>query len=135
MEDRKLNQDFVPLLTIMSTDFEKDLDIVKRVLGDFEQRTHSENGFKFSGRAEMAAGWWFYDVLVSREFLQNLFRILMPEGIGGQEICITKASRGISRADEQVRVRGTGKDAWRNPIRSSLVGMADEVEPSGLKWA
>ena len=82
MEDRKLNQDFVPLLTIMSTDFEKDLDIVKRVLDDFEQRTHSENGFKLSDRAEMAAGWWFYDVLVSREFLQNLFRILMPEGIG-----------------------------------------------------
>jgi hypothetical protein len=37
MEDRKLNQDFVPLLTIMSTDFEKDLDIVKRVLDDFEE--------------------------------------------------------------------------------------------------
>lgn len=120
MEDRKLNQDFVPLLTIMSTDFEKDLEIVKRVLGDFEQKTHSENGFKFSDRPEMAAGWWFYDVLVSREFLQNLFRILMPEGIGedrkSASLKLVEAfQEQTSKLGSEARVKMHGKIPFAAP--------------------
>lgn len=46
----------IPFLTVVSNDFEKDLGIVKRVLSKFEKRTHSENGYKLSDRAEMAAG-------------------------------------------------------------------------------
>jgi hypothetical protein len=49
----------IPFLTVVSNNFEKDLGIVKRVLSQFEKRTHSENGYKLSDRAEMAAGWWF----------------------------------------------------------------------------
>jgi hypothetical protein len=42
---------------------------------------YAENGVKLSERAEMAAGWWFYDVFVIRDFLQKLFQQLVPKGI------------------------------------------------------
>jgi hypothetical protein len=27
----------------------------------------------------MAAGWWFYDVYVTREFLQRIFQLVIPK--------------------------------------------------------
>ena len=73
-------KEMIPFLTVISNNFEKDLAIVRHVLGQFEKRVHSENGYKLSDRAEMAAGWWFYDVFVTREFLQKIFQIALPLG-------------------------------------------------------
>ncbi len=73
--------EYIPFLTVVSNNFEKDLSLVENMLAAFEKMTHAENGFKLSDRAEMAAGWWFYDVFVTREFLQKLFQQLVPEGI------------------------------------------------------
>jgi hypothetical protein len=64
--DNRNNQaeddDMIPFFSIASRDFDQDLIILKKVLHQFEQRTHSENAYKFSERATSAAGWWFYDV-------------------------------------------------------------------------
>jgi hypothetical protein len=44
------------------------LGYIKKILYQFEQRTHSENAYIFSKRATMAAGWWFYDILFKPDF-------------------------------------------------------------------
>jgi hypothetical protein len=77
-DDNKQDDEMIPFLSIASRDFDKDLIILKKVLHQFEQRTHSENAYKFSQRATLAAGWWFYDVFFNRDFIQNIFELLLP---------------------------------------------------------
>jgi hypothetical protein len=72
---------FFPFFTIVSNDFEKDLDIVKRIFSGFEKMVHAERGFKLSERAEMAAGWWFYDILVTQDFAARMFQQILPAGV------------------------------------------------------
>jgi hypothetical protein len=72
--------EMIPFLTIVSNNFEQDLAAVRQVLSQFEKRVHSEGGYKLSDRAEMAAGWWFYDVFVTQEFLQRIFQATLPSG-------------------------------------------------------
>jgi len=74
-------EEYIPFLTVVSNNFEKDLSLVKNMLAACEKMTHAENGFKLSERAEMAAGWWFYDIFVTRDFLQKVFQQLVPEGV------------------------------------------------------
>ena len=66
--DAEQNQ-MIPFLSIASREFEKDLNVLKLVMNQLEKRSHSENAYRFSERAQMAAGWWFYDVYVTRDFL------------------------------------------------------------------
>lgn len=101
----KKAEDMIPFLTIASANFEKDLEIVKQILGQYEKRTHSENAYIFSPRAEMAAGWWFYNVLVTRDFLQKIFQIILPDGFPNN-----KKSASIKIVDafqEQLRKNGS----------------------------
>ena len=72
------DDDMIPFFSIASRDFDQDLIILKKVLHQFEQRTHSENAYKFSQRATLAAGWWFYDVFFKRDFIQKVFQLLLP---------------------------------------------------------
>jgi hypothetical protein len=74
-------KEYLPFLTVVSNNFEKDLSLVKNIVAAPEKMTHAENGFKLSNRAGMASGWWFYDVIVTHDFLQKLFQPLVPEGI------------------------------------------------------
>ena len=80
--DNRNNQaeddDMIPFFSIASRDFDQDLIILKKVLHQFEQRTHSVNAYKFSERATLAAGWWFYDVFFKRDFVQKIFQLLLP---------------------------------------------------------
>ncbi len=78
MEARDERNQLIPFLSIASRELEKDLNALKLVMSQLEKRTHSENAYRFSERAEMAAGWWFYDVFVTAEFLQRLFQIVLP---------------------------------------------------------
>src|ERR687887_800353 len=83
MLDNKDNQqeeedEMIPFFSIASRDFDKDLIILKKVLRQFEQRTHSENTYKFSERATLAAGWWFYDIFFKRDFIERIFQLLLP---------------------------------------------------------
>jgi hypothetical protein len=73
--------EMIPFFSIASIDFDKDLGILKKVLHQFEQRTHSENAYRFSERATLAAGWWFYDVSLTRNFIQRVFQLLLPYNI------------------------------------------------------
>ena len=84
LDNRNNNQaeddnEMIPFFSIASRDFDKDLIILKRILHQFEQKTHSENAYKFSERATLAAGWWFYDVFVTPEFLQRIFQTAIPQ--------------------------------------------------------
>src|ERR671932_1787121 len=72
------SDEMIPFFSIASRDFDKDLVILKRVLYQFEQRTHAENAYKFSERATFAAGWWFYDVFFKRDFIQKIFQLVLP---------------------------------------------------------
>jgi hypothetical protein len=109
MAARKERNEMIPFLSIASREFEKDLDALRSVLGQLEKRTHSENAYRLSERAEMAAGWWFYDVLVTPEFLQRLFQIILPyEGISSQD----KKSATIKLVDMfQAQLRKKDSDA------------------------
>lgn len=72
---------FFPFFTIASNNFEKDLHIVKHIFSGFEKMTRVDHGFRLSERAEMAAGWWFYDIFVTQDFAAKIFQQLIPEGI------------------------------------------------------
>jgi hypothetical protein len=99
----------IPFLSIASREFEKDLQALRLVLSQLEKRTHSENAYRFSERAEMAAGWWFYDVFVTPEFLQRIFQIVLPrEELTSKD----KKSATIKLVDMfQVQLRKNGSDA------------------------
>jgi hypothetical protein len=47
------DDEMIPFFSIASKDFDQDLIILKKVLHQFEQRTHSENAYKFSQRATL----------------------------------------------------------------------------------
>ena len=71
-------EEMILFFSIASRDFDKDLVILKKVLHQFEQRTHSENAYKFSERATLAAGWWFYDIFFKHDFVQKIFQLPLP---------------------------------------------------------
>ena len=79
MKAREEQNQMIPFVSIASREFEKDLNALKLVLGQLEKRTYSENAYRFSERAQMAAGWWFYDVHVTPEFSQKIFQIFLPQ--------------------------------------------------------
>lgn len=76
--DAERNQ-IIPFLSIASREFERDLNALKLVMNQLEKRAHSENAYRFSEGAQMAAGWWFYDVFLTQEFLQKIFQIFLPQ--------------------------------------------------------
>ncbi|MDQ4101285.1 MAG: hypothetical protein M3115_03755 [Thermoproteota archaeon] len=79
MEPGEERNQMIPFLSIASREFERDLNVMKFVMNQLEKRAHSENAYRFSERAQMAAGWWFYDVYVTQEFLQRIFQIVIPK--------------------------------------------------------
>lgn len=97
-------KEFFPLFTIVSNNFEKDLSIVKRIFSAFEKMTHTENGFKLSERAEMAAGWWFYDVFATQEFATRIFQQMLPADVRDKKSATIKITDGFQ---EQLRKYGS----------------------------
>jgi hypothetical protein len=109
MEARGDQNQIMPFLSIASREFEKDLNALKLVMNQLEKRTHSENAYRFSERAQMAAGWWFYDVYVTQVFLQRIFQIVIPkEELSSRD----KKSATIKIVDMfQSHMRKNGSDA------------------------
>jgi hypothetical protein len=97
-------QEFFPLLSVVSNNFEKDLQIVKNVLAASEKMTHTEHAYKLSERAEMAAGWWFYDVFVTPDFLQKVFQQILPPDIHDRKTATIKI---VDAFQEQLRKYGS----------------------------
>ena len=106
--DGERNQ-MIPFLSIASREFEKDLNTLKLVMSQLEKRTHSEKAYRFSERAQMAAGWWFYDVFVTSNFLQKIFQIVIPkEELSSRD----KKSATIKIVDIfQLQMRKNGSEA------------------------
>ena len=98
------SQEMFPFFTIVSNNFEKDLAIVKRVFSSFEMMSHTQNGFRLSDRAEMAAGWWFYDVFVNKEFATKIFQTILPEGVRDKKSATLKI---IDVFQDQLRKYGS----------------------------
>jgi hypothetical protein len=71
-------EEMIPFFSVSSRDFDRDLVILKKVLYQFEQQTHSENAYIFSKRATMAAGWWFYNIFFKPDFVQKIFQLALP---------------------------------------------------------
>jgi hypothetical protein len=117
-----LDNNFFPLFSIASNDFERDLEIVKRVFSDFGRLIHTEGGFRLSERAEMAAGWWFYDVFVSQEYASGLFRQLIPATIRDRK---SATIRMIDTLQDQLRKRGS----------EARIKMHGQVPFAGPWWA
>ena len=70
--------------------------------------THSENAYKFSERATLAAGWWFYDVFFKRDFIQMVFQLLLPYNIQRKN----KKAATMKIVDTfQDQIRKNGSDA------------------------
>ena len=101
-------EEMIPFFSIASREFDKDLDILKKVLHQFEQMTHSQNAYKFSERATLAAGWWFYDVFFKRDFIQRVFQLLLPYNIQHRN----KKAATIKIVDTfQDQIKKNGSDA------------------------
>ena len=93
------------MFTIVSNNFEKDLDIVKKVFHHLQDLTHTaDKGFKLSERAEMAAGWWFYDIYFTPGFAQKAFQALVPRDIRDAR---NAKLRIIDSLQEQFRKQGS----------------------------
>jgi hypothetical protein len=106
--DKQEEDEMIPFFSIASRDFDKDLTILIKVLHQFEQRTHSENAYKFSQRATLAAGWWFYDVFFKRDFIQKIFQLLLPHNFSQNN----KKAATIKTVDTfQDQVKKNGSDA------------------------
>jgi hypothetical protein len=107
MEAREEQNQRIPFLSIASREFEKDLNALKLVLGQLEKRTRSENAYRFSERAQMAAGWWFYDVYVTQEFLQRIFQIVIPNEELSSRDKKSATIKVVDMFESQMRKNGT----------------------------
>jgi len=106
--NQEKGEEMIPFFTVASKDFDEDLTILKKVLYQFEQRTHSENAYKFSQRATMAAGWWFYDIFFKVDFVQKIFQICLPPGFSPHN----KKAAGIKIVHMfQSQIKKNGSDA------------------------
>lgn len=69
------DQELIPFITIASLDFEKDIATLKKILNAFEKKTHSEKAYRFSDKAQMAAGWWFYEIYFEPNFIKKIIQL------------------------------------------------------------
>lgn len=97
-------QEMFPFFTVVSNNFEKDLDMINRMFSAFEKMTHTDVGFKLSERAEMAAGWWFYDVFVNEEFATKIFQTILPAGVRDKKSATIKI---VDAFQDQLRKYGS----------------------------
>jgi hypothetical protein len=118
-EEESPRREMVPFLSVISNNFEKDLATVRKILFQLEQRSHSDNGYRLSERAEMAAGWWFYDIFVTSEFAQKIFEIFVPSKVRSQKtatIMIVDAIQKQLKANgSEARIRMYGDKPFAAP--------------------
>jgi hypothetical protein len=95
-----------PTFAIASNDFEKDLRIIKGIFSGLEEMTHTKSGFRLSESAQLAAGWWFYDVFVTPAFLQEIFQMLLPSGERNAKSAAIKVVKEF-----QKQIKKTGSEA------------------------
>ena len=82
------------------------MGVLKKILYQFEQRTHSENAYVFSKRATMAAGWWFYDIFFKPDFVQKIFQLALPPGFSSHNKKAA-AKKIVDIFQNQVKLNGS----------------------------
>ena len=63
---------WIPLFEIASKDFDDDIRHLKKIFHSFETKIHQQDGYKFSDEAQLAMGWWFYNIYVKAGFIKKL---------------------------------------------------------------
>lgn len=116
-------EEMVPLLAVRSVDFEKDLKILRKIMDQLQARTHIEDAYRFSDRAEMAAGWWFYDIFVTTEFLHGIFRLLLPPG------------SPRDRKSASIRIIDMFQDQLKKSSSDAVVKMHGDIPFAAPWWA
>jgi hypothetical protein len=119
VDENPNKEEYIPFLTVVSNNFEKDLPLVKNMLATSEKMTRAENSFKLSERAEMASGWWFYDIFVIHDFLQKLFQQLIPEGVHDRKAATIKIvdffQRQLRKYDSEAKIKMHGDIPFAAP--------------------
>jgi len=101
-------QQLLPVFSIVSNDFDKDLGIIKGLFSGLQELTKTNDGFKLSDQAVLAAGWWFYDVYLTQEFASRIFQTILPAGISATRaaLIITDALEGqLRKYGSEARIR------------------------------
>ena len=104
--NEKEPEEMIPFFSIASREFERDLGVLKKILYQFEERTHSENSYIFSKRATMAAGWWFYDIFFKPDFVQKIFQLALPPGFSSHNKKAA-ATKIVDMFQSQVKLNGS----------------------------
>lgn len=104
--NEKEPEEMIPFFSIASRDFDRDLGVLRKILYQFEQRTHSENAYIFSKRATMAAGWWFYDIFFKPDFVQKIFQLVLPPGFSSHNKQAA-ATKIVDMFQNQVKLNGS----------------------------
>ena len=66
---------WIPIFKVASKDFDNDLSIIKKIMSSFEKKIHLDNGYQFSSEAQLAMGWWFYEISVKVEFIKKVVQM------------------------------------------------------------
>jgi hypothetical protein len=123
-KDDQQGDEMIPFFSIASRDFDKDLIILKKVLHQFERRTHSENAYKFSERATLAVGWWFYDVFFKRDFIQRIFQLLLPPNFSQ-----------INKKAAAIKIVGTFQEQIKKNGSDARLRMFGDIPFAALWWS
>jgi len=116
----------IPFISIASKNLSR-FDYIKKFLHQSEQRTYSENAYKFSQRATLAAGWWFYEVFFKPVFVQKVFQLAMPSSFPPQD----KKAAAIKIVDIfQSQIKKNGSDA-----KIKMYGNIPFATPCGLGYS
>lgn len=112
-------QQMYPTFTIAPNDFEKDLKIIKGVFSWLEEMTHTKDGYRLSDSAQLAAGWWFYDVYVMQDFAKKMFEtVLTPEmhNTKGATLGIASVLQGqLRKYGSEARIKTHGDVPFATP--------------------
>lgn len=108
-----------PAFSIVSNDFEKDLEIVKRIFSGLQEITHVQNGFRLSDRAVLAAGWWFYEIYFTPEFAKKMFETVLPpelHNMKGATVGIVNSLQGqLRKYGSEAKIKTHGNISFAAP--------------------
>ena len=98
------------MFEIASKDFEGDLSVLRKILGGLERQARFEDGYKFSGEAQFAMGWWFYTVYVKIGFVRRLveYRHSVDPGERDERAVLKLVSGQLKSAKSSARVKFCG---------------------------
>jgi hypothetical protein len=94
-----------PLFSAMTTDFDADIKNFKEILNELELKTYTQNGYKFSPDAKMAAGWWFFEIYMEQEFVRRIIESDMINKKKGRDRILKYIEEQLKKRKSKARLR------------------------------